>query len=262
MEKIAGIYKIEQISNKKVYIGSSNNIKRRCHRHMTDLRCNRHDNKYLQNAFNKYGKNDFKIEMLEKCPNDMLQEREQYYIDKFESYNECNGFNLLKNAYSSKGKIVSQETKEKLKKFSNSEKEIYSRRKRMIEKWKDPSYRDFQLNERKERSKNEEYINKRNNSFSSEEYKNKRSDIAKKMWKNENSRNKLLKERRSRCDDEDYKKKLSESAKKKWQNEEYRKKQSEKFSIGQKKRYSDPEYRKKMSEMAKMRWANKKLCNV
>ena len=47
-----GIYKI--IINDKCYIGSSFNIRLRINQHKSDLKCNRHCNAYLQNAYNKY----------------------------------------------------------------------------------------------------------------------------------------------------------------------------------------------------------------
>lgn len=55
MNKISGIYKILNIKNGKFYIGSSNNIKVRWSQHKTLLKNNKHENKYLQNAWNKYG---------------------------------------------------------------------------------------------------------------------------------------------------------------------------------------------------------------
>lgn len=45
-----GIYKIQNILNKKLYIGSSNNIVRRWKAHKHDLFLNKHINKKLQNA--------------------------------------------------------------------------------------------------------------------------------------------------------------------------------------------------------------------
>ena len=96
MKKEPGIYKIEQISSKKVYIGSSKNMYKRCHRHMSELRHGKHFNLFLQRAFNKYGEDDFKVDCIEICSVDLLEEREQFYIDKYRSFDELNGFNLLK----------------------------------------------------------------------------------------------------------------------------------------------------------------------
>ena len=230
---------------------------------VSELRHGKHPNIFLQRAFNKYGENNFKIECLEKCSIEFLADKEQFYINKYNSFDEKNGFNLFKIPYSGKGRIISIETKNKMKDFSNSPQEKSNRKNRMIEIWKNPTYREFQVKERKERYENPEYIEKRKKIFESKEYSEKRSKITKKIWQNEESKKKLLQERKERWDDEEYRKRLSESAKKKWENPEFRKKQSEKFSLGQKKRSENPEYRKTQSERAKAQWAErKKICSM
>jgi len=50
MTKILGIYKITNLKNGKVYIGSSKNIKRRLIEHKSRLKNNKHINKYFQNV--------------------------------------------------------------------------------------------------------------------------------------------------------------------------------------------------------------------
>jgi len=57
-----GIYKIT--CNDKLYIGSSNNIRKRWRRHINDLNGNKHINIHLQRAFDKYGINNFKFEIF------------------------------------------------------------------------------------------------------------------------------------------------------------------------------------------------------
>ena len=80
-----GIYKIENIINNKVYIGSSNNIERRWKEHIRLLNNNEHHSIKLQRAWNKYGENAFEFSVLEECDADRLLYLEQYYIDKFGS---------------------------------------------------------------------------------------------------------------------------------------------------------------------------------
>lgn len=46
----------------------------------------------LQNAFDMFGKENFYVEELEKCPDDMADNRERYYISFFDTVN--NGYNL------------------------------------------------------------------------------------------------------------------------------------------------------------------------
>jgi group I intron endonuclease len=74
-----GIYKLT--CNDHSYIGSSINIYYRLKRHISDLLKNKHANKYMQNAFNKYGKNSFMFEVIEECSRDMLIKTESYYIE-------------------------------------------------------------------------------------------------------------------------------------------------------------------------------------
>lgn len=87
------IYKIENIINHKKYIGLTNNIKRRRARHFTDLKCNRHDNQFLQKEFNIYGIQNFifTIEFEGNVSEKEISLKEQEYIKLYDSYR--NGYN-------------------------------------------------------------------------------------------------------------------------------------------------------------------------
>lgn len=66
-----GIYIIENILNKDVYIGSTtSSFSQRFKEHMKGIRKGNHHSIILQNAFNKYGKDNFKFDILEyiDCP--------------------------------------------------------------------------------------------------------------------------------------------------------------------------------------------------
>lgn len=78
---LAGVYQIKNIVNNKIYIGSTRNFKKRYHEHSHLLRKGIHQNRYLQNAYNKYGEDNFIIELIEICKEDELTIREQHYID-------------------------------------------------------------------------------------------------------------------------------------------------------------------------------------
>lgn len=78
---VSGIYCIINLKNNKRYIGSSKNIRLRLWGHRAELRHNHHDNKHLQNAWNKYKESNFDYFIIETCSEDKLLEREQYYID-------------------------------------------------------------------------------------------------------------------------------------------------------------------------------------
>lgn len=92
MEKnICGIYIIENKTSGKKYIGQSKNIIQRFYQHKSRLRGNIHPNKKLQNAWNKYGEDDFIFNILKVCDLKDLDDMEEFYILKFNSFSE--GFN-------------------------------------------------------------------------------------------------------------------------------------------------------------------------
>lgn len=93
-KKLSGIYKITQVSKDIVYIGQTSMtfIKRYWH-HKWKLKDNSHDNKYLQNSWNKYGKHDFIFEVMHIAKeNEDLNELEIRFIEEYNS--QKNGFNL------------------------------------------------------------------------------------------------------------------------------------------------------------------------
>lgn len=50
--------------------------------------------KHLKNALNKYGKENFKCELIESCETfESLVEREVFYIKKFDAVNSSNWYN-------------------------------------------------------------------------------------------------------------------------------------------------------------------------
>lgn len=91
--KKTGIYKIVNTKNNKCYIGSAagkNGIYQRFQDHKKTLRGNRHRNKHLQRAWNKYGEKSFQFEIIEFCNKDECIKKEQFYIDSLiPDYNIC-----------------------------------------------------------------------------------------------------------------------------------------------------------------------------
>lgn len=77
-----GIYLIKNNISKKEYIGQSINIEKRWKDHKKDLRNNIHKNQHLQNAYNKYGENNFNFYILEECDKSILNDKEKFYIKK------------------------------------------------------------------------------------------------------------------------------------------------------------------------------------
>lgn len=103
----SGVYKIMNINTNNIYIGSSCNLHSRIIHHKNRLLKGVHGNKHLQNSYNKYGKENFIFEIIEYCDN--IIEREQYYLDALNPY-----YNILPNAFTCKGKVLSEEQKKKI----------------------------------------------------------------------------------------------------------------------------------------------------
>ncbi len=99
------IYKITNLSNDKIYIGQTHSYtakgeisgyKKRCNAHMRSA-FNKNWNKKcraLYSAIRKYGKDNFKIELLEIVNVDDLDKKEKYYIKTNDSLSP-NGYNLI-----------------------------------------------------------------------------------------------------------------------------------------------------------------------
>lgn len=95
---ISHIYRITCLKNKKFYIGSSIDINRRLYEHKKELNENKHYNKYLQRCWNKYGKENFKFEIIETVHDiSQLLIREKWWLDNTKCYTRKIGFNLAKD---------------------------------------------------------------------------------------------------------------------------------------------------------------------
>lgn len=80
-----GIYKIVNKINKKIYIGQSINIKIRLSVHKTAPfnKANKAYDSPLYRAIRKYGIKNFSFEILIECPQEKLNELENYYIQLY-----------------------------------------------------------------------------------------------------------------------------------------------------------------------------------
>ena len=121
-----GIYKILNKNNHKVYIGSSKNLDKRLYLHKHTLKKGTHYNTHLQNAYIKYGVNDFSFEIIEIVNDlDKLIEREQFWIDFYNASNPDTGYNIRKIADSNLGVKRSEEFKLNLSKIHKGVKRPY-----------------------------------------------------------------------------------------------------------------------------------------
>lgn len=90
----SGIYCIRNKFNNMIYIGSSINIENRIREHRNKLNKNKHENPKLQNAWNKYGGDNFEFIILSYETESKLRYNEQLYIHLFGSLDRNQGYNI------------------------------------------------------------------------------------------------------------------------------------------------------------------------
>jgi len=132
-----GVYLIRNNVNQKIYTGSTNESFRvRWNNHKSMLWHNKHPNRYLQNSWNKHGKENFVFLILKNMPDATPKEiigAEQWYLDNAKTHtHNSGGYNMAlcaevssrgiplskehkkKIGDASRGKILSEETKRKI----------------------------------------------------------------------------------------------------------------------------------------------------
>lgn len=93
-----GIYKIENIKTKQVYIGQSVNIKRRWSEHIKcGLGIDTPSNNKLYKAMLETNPSDFTFEIIERCSRDELDEKERFWINMYKA--DTIGYNSNKGVY-------------------------------------------------------------------------------------------------------------------------------------------------------------------
>lgn len=110
----SGIYQIRNTLNDKRYIGSAVDLKDRFRGHIKGLRNNRHHSKHLQYAWNKYGSDAFKFEVLLYCAKHDLLFYEQRAINVYKSFSRRYGYNIFPTAGSSLGHQCYDSTRRKI----------------------------------------------------------------------------------------------------------------------------------------------------
>ena len=83
-----GIYKITNKINGKCYIGQSIHIEQRWDEHLYKTS----KGSLIKYALHKYGKENFLFEIIEECSQEKLNEREQFWIKYYNSFED--GYNL------------------------------------------------------------------------------------------------------------------------------------------------------------------------
>lgn len=127
--ELSGIYAIKNITNNKLYIGSTEDFKIRFRSHKNKLLTNSHFNTHLQASWNKYGEDNFeflcikeiKIEdfkNIEDFKKDLIK-NEEYYIQFYKTNNNKYGYNARVFCDSNLGLKWPEQSKQK---FSESKK--------------------------------------------------------------------------------------------------------------------------------------------
>lgn len=83
-----GIYKIENLVNHKCYIGQAVDINKRWRRHRetyTDTTSREYEYP-IYRAMRKYGIENFSFEIVEECLREELNEKERFYIEKYDTF--------------------------------------------------------------------------------------------------------------------------------------------------------------------------------
>jgi group I intron endonuclease len=108
------LYRIVNVTNGKFYVGSSIVVKTRLRTHRRDLRNGSHHCSYLQRAWNKYGEESFKFEIIEYFDDKVLLiEAEDRWLSVHQGQSHC--YNTGRTAKASfLGRTHADETKAKV----------------------------------------------------------------------------------------------------------------------------------------------------
>ena len=114
LQGLAGVYRIENEKNGRVYIGSTGNLYERWRQHRQMLRNNNHHANHFQNAYNKYGAGRFTFGVCAFVDDpSRLNETEQTFIIRYKSDKPRYGYNVQSLPMGA-GSKPSPETRRKL----------------------------------------------------------------------------------------------------------------------------------------------------
>lgn len=185
-----GIYKIENLINGRIYIGSAINVKTRWNCHLYRLRKGTHHNQYLLADYRKCGEEAFSFSIIVECSKDILLMEEQKLIDKhYDDQKMC--YNLRKVAKNNTGYKASEETKKKqsnaLKGKAPSPQTVEASKKFHTGRSWEEKYGKEQADKMKEKMSQDSKQKMVELGFE------KLSDRSKKLWQNKEHREKMIK---------------------------------------------------------------------
>ena len=232
----SGIYKIVNTHTNRIYIGQCKSFKQRWYGHKQSLIKNKHQNKFIQNDYNKclleLGNDDFlEFHVLEVMENSTKEERnlkEEFYVASlFDKQQLC--YNFHEKTKSKERSCYSNTPEETFLKKSTSAKRM----------WESEEYKKNQSEVQKQRT---------TELWQNEEYRQKHVESITKAVQSEETRRNMAR----RWQDAELRKELGEKSKERWQSEEYR----QKHLLEMKKRWSSEEYCINHSRKMKKYWEN------
>jgi len=124
------VYKITNTINNKIYVGKTKEyygeeyfgIEGRLRNHLVCAftKSKKNDCPKFYNAIKKYGKDKFKIELVEKTTESEINNKETYYIDLYKSTNDEFGYNIALGGGGRSVVNVNDEIREKISKSQSN----------------------------------------------------------------------------------------------------------------------------------------------
>lgn len=100
------IYKITSPAN-RIYVGQTLDFRKRLNAHKASVNKKNVHHVILINSFKKYGFDEHIFEIIEECNNDIIDEREVYWIKELNTFNGDNlfGMNMTLGGHGQRGKL-------------------------------------------------------------------------------------------------------------------------------------------------------------
>ena len=158
-----GIYKIENLINHKVYIGQSVDMKNRLNHHRQMLDKGIHFCAHLQHSWNKHGKDNFSFCVLEECAKEDLDEKENFWLEKYGGHQSVQTFNQRSGGQESHD--VPEEVREKLRQANLGKKQSPETIAKRVEKLKGRSHKGRKWTEEEKKRASERQKGKINDAL-------------------------------------------------------------------------------------------------
>lgn len=134
LKRKSGIYYFKNKVNNKYYIGQAVDLNKRLRAHFSHMKTGRYEHIALYKAIRKYGIDSFDLDILEYVDNTkedfklILDEREKYYIEKYNSYGPTGYNQTLGGDAGVLGLKMTDEQKAKISKASRFVNERYRKK--------------------------------------------------------------------------------------------------------------------------------------